>query len=78
LRVAARKSSIYVAVCPEAAVRCDAAIFPGARSFSLCALRAREAAPSGAANPARALDRAAADFLFGKLAKRAVALETAR
>jgi len=32
--------------------------------------RAREAAPSGAPNPARALDRAAADFLFGELPRR--------
>jgi hypothetical protein len=35
-----------------------------ARLLTLCALRAREAEPSGAANPGRALNRAAADFLF--------------
>ena len=34
------------------------------RLCSLCVPRAREAAPSGGPNPARALDRAAADFFL--------------
>jgi hypothetical protein len=40
---------------------------PGARTFSLCVLRARDGEPSGTANPDRAAGRAA-DFLFAKLA----------